>query len=448
MRRNGVQRCARLLVVSLALCLLAAVPAPASDSTSTSAGSGFIVTADGYILTNEHVVGDSETVTVYVGNDSYAATVVMKSVESDLALLKIAASGLTPVALGNSLFVQLLDDVVALGFPLPQFGRDLTVSEGRITSFRTNVEGREGRDTLQHDAVITHGSSGGPLFNLKGEVVGVNFAGVEGSGMQLAIPINEAVPLLRSIPSFNPSRMGSATQMLSAQDIVARCRKSIVYIEVATVINWQNLLPSPEAVSGFPEEFGYEPSDWAEWLVDLGFPVIGAAGLTYGVPVIPGYWNDIKLFVFSDAGSASRALRILLDQIPPSRAASQPCRYVTAVTLSEGASTIGGVPVSLDFGCWIGSCPQGASKWTSSYYAYGASVSGVMVFGLGSVVARIELGWATGLVANDGAPPFRYQSGYLVQDGQRLISAEEVLTRLEQVAGLVIATVTNKLAGQ
>lgn len=449
MRRNGVQHCARLLVMSLALCLLTATPAPASDSTSTSAGSGFIITADGYILTNEHVVGDSETVTVYVGNNPYAATVVTKSVESDLALLKIPASGLTPVALGNSLFVQLLDDVVALGFPLPQFGRDLTVSEGRITSFRTNVEGREGRDTLQHDAVITHGSSGGPLFNLKGEVIGVNFAGVEGSGMQLAIPINEAVPLLRSISSFNPNGMGSATQMLSAQDVVARCRESIVYVEVVTTVNWQELLPAPNAVAGFPKERVSQPEDWEDWLLSLGFEVVGSAGLRGDQITIldegVGCYNDVVLLAFSRSDSASRALGLLLDQSPPPLIPISESRTRSEGVLAEGSSPVGGLSVKYQLRYGVGSfsiSPQpGSGTWLDR-----ADISGTMVFALGTVAVRVHVGCGITSAIPQG---LSWRDDCVVSSsGGRLIDAEEVLRRLEEFTRLLAVTVTNKLSGR
>lgn len=357
MRRNRVQRCARLVVVSLALCFLTAVPALASESTITSAGSGFVVTADGYILTNEHVVGDSETVSVFIDGTAYSASVVTKSAESDLALLKIAVSGLTPVALGNSLQVQLLEEVIALGYPLPQFGRDLTVSEGRITSFRTNVGGREGRDTLQHDAVITHGSSGGPLFNLKGEVVGVNFAGVEGSGMQLAIPINEAVPLLRSIPSFSPSGMGRATQTLAAQDVVATYTKSVVYIEVSATIDWQGYLPDPGVLSALSGIQDLAPADWEYWgdtLSGLRLQVLGGAAIAQSTL---NWDQSVVLVALTDAQSALAALDPLLTLPPPFRLPPD-CRD-TEVVVFSGATTVNGYQALCDLRCFWGDCDYG-----------------------------------------------------------------------------------------
>ena len=466
--------CGRL---SLALVLiLAALLTPlignATNSTSTSAGSGFIVTADGYILTNEHVVGDSKTVSVFVDGTAYPASVVTKSVESDLALLKIAASGLTPVVLGNSLQVQLLDDVVALGYPLPQFGRDLTVSEGRITSFRTNVGGREGRDTLQHDAVITHGSSGGPLFNLKGEVIGVNFAGVEGSGMQLAIPINEAVPLLRSFPSFNPSEMGKATQTLTAQEVVAQYGKSVVYIEVRTVIDWQGLLPSPGSVPGFPNMVAVDsaPDPWMQWLETLGLSVIGGAMIATPIDdasVEQGCFTaQVALIALVDSRAAQSALGLLRQQAPSGDAEDgsipSSCSEDSWHSLGSGTSSISGTSVEYDLDCYW--CTpvwnrQWNSPWTGpglveTLYCQIAGIQGRMCLTVGNVLLNVSVEWYTRRCAYPDRDrtimtnPYSYSDGYLVSGGRRVVSGQEILTRLQQLTQLAVFTVTSNLAGQ
>jgi hypothetical protein len=385
--------------------------------------------------------------------------VVTKSAESDLALLKIAASGLTPVALGNSLQVRLLDDVVALGYPLPQFGRDLTVSEGRITSFRTNVEGRESRDTLQHDAVITHGSSGGPLLNLRGEVIGVNFAGVEGSGMQLAIPINEAVPLLRSIPSFSPSHMGTAMQTLTPQQVAATYTASVVYVEVAAVINWQELLPDPESVPGFQDMVVGFPvlQDWGGWLTGLGFSVVGSAGLIAPSPD-GGFYCNVILIALEDARSAQDALQLMFKQQPPLPAdlAEPVCTLDSTTPLGSGVSTIGGFSVSYTLSCgWSACCTRGTGWMRNTEFCNeGAGINGTMAFAIGATAVRVRLGWAYSeatlfsLQQNPFYQRYAYQDGYLVMDGRRLVGAQEVLDRLEELTQLVIITMRNRLATQ
>jgi len=196
------------------------------------AGSGFVVDPAGYILTNEHVVHGAARIEVFLGEEGYPAELVAADPERDLALVRIAATELIAAPLGDSAKVELLEHVVAMGYPEPGFGRDLTVAEGQITSIRTNLPGREGRATFQTDAAIYHGSSGGPLFNLKGEVIGVNYARLEGSEFYYAIPINEAIPLLRLVPGFRPEEMGSQLEVLTPGEIVSRYRAAVAYIEV------------------------------------------------------------------------------------------------------------------------------------------------------------------------------------------------------------------------
>jgi S1-C subfamily serine protease len=196
------------------------------------AGSGFVVDPAGYILTNEHVVHGAARIEVFLGEEDYPAELVAADSERDLALVRIAATELTAAPLGDSAKVELLEHVVAMGYPEPGFGRDLTVAEGQITSIRTNLPGREGKATFQTDAAIYHGSSGGPLFNLKGEVIGVNYARLEGSEFYYAIPINEAIPLLRLVPGFRPEEMGSQLEVLTPGEIVSRYRAAVAYIEV------------------------------------------------------------------------------------------------------------------------------------------------------------------------------------------------------------------------
>lgn len=196
------------------------------------AGSGLIVSSAGYLLTNEHVIRRARSIRVFVGERDYEAELVKADPANDLALLRVGAVGLPRAPLGDSSRARLLERIVAMGYPEPGFGRDLTVSEGQITSIRSNVPGREGKETFQTDAAIYHGSSGGPLFNLKGEVLGVNYAGIEGSEFYFAIPINEAIPLLELVPGFNSGEMGQQTELLTPDEIVSRYRAAVVYIEV------------------------------------------------------------------------------------------------------------------------------------------------------------------------------------------------------------------------
>ncbi len=159
-------------------------------------GSGVIISADGYILTNNHVVDGAKDVTVTVGDkEEYEAKVVGRDPKTDLAILKINAKESLPAAqLGDSDQIQVGDWVLAIGNP---FGLSHTVTSG-IVSAKGRVIGAGPYDNfIQTDASINPGNSGGPLFNMKGEVVGINTAILPyGQGIGFAIPIDTAKPLI------------------------------------------------------------------------------------------------------------------------------------------------------------------------------------------------------------------------------------------------------------
>ena len=164
-----------------------------------SAGSGFIISEDGYIVSNYHVVegAASLTVTTHSG-EQYTATVVGYDDNNDFALLKAEATGLTPVKLGSSSDLIVGDQVVAIGNPLGELSATLTVGyvsgkDRTITTDGTVI------NMIQTDAAINPGNSGGPLFNMKGEVVGITTAKYSGTtssgasieGIGFAIPIDD-----------------------------------------------------------------------------------------------------------------------------------------------------------------------------------------------------------------------------------------------------------------
>lgn len=448
MRRGvgGQSILCKLFAVGLFTAFFFSVLIAQTDGMIKGGGSGFIVDPEGYILTNYHVIEGAETITVYVDGHAYQPTVVAIAEASDLALLKIPASGLTSVALGNSLLVQLLDPVVAMGYPLPQYGRDLSVSEGKITAIRTNVEGREGKDTLQHDAVITHGSSGGPLFNMMGEVIGVNFGGVEGSGLQFAIPINEAVPLLRNIPGFNPATMGTATETLPPREIVARYRSPVVYIEISIRFSWYELLPDPESIPGFPNEAIEIPSglvlddvsDWTAWLRGFGFHLTTSVGISG----TNGHWgNKIYLFVFENSQEASQAAAILVQNTPP----TSPCQTEWELGLGARPITLAGLQGFYSLHSYSVFC-------LPTRYA---AMDGRIALYLGQLVFFVKLSWSTDATTELGID-WEYRDGYLVEIThsnligvgeriRRLIKAEEVMQSLQELAALVALTARNKL---
>ena len=172
--------------------------APEREFKRQSLGSGFIINKEGYILTNNHVVENAEEIIVTLSDKKekeYKAKVIGKDARLDVALIKIDASGDLPVTiLGDSDSLQIGEWVIAIGNP---FGLSHTVTAG-IVSAKGRVIGAGPYDNfIQTDAAINPGNSGGPLFNLKGEVIGINTAIIAGGqGVGFATPINMAKDIL------------------------------------------------------------------------------------------------------------------------------------------------------------------------------------------------------------------------------------------------------------
>ena len=167
-------------------------------------GSGVIVRADGYILTNNHVVLDAQTITVKMGTEEVPAKVVGTDPTTDLAVIKIARTGLTPATFGSSSGLKVGQWVIAVGSP---FGLDKTVTAGIVSALnRTNVDASTGSiaaytNLIQSDAPINPGNSGGALADLEGRVVGINaliespsgsVGAAQSAGIGFSIPIDFA----------------------------------------------------------------------------------------------------------------------------------------------------------------------------------------------------------------------------------------------------------------
>ncbi len=156
------------------------------DKEVTSLGSGFVIDASGYVVTNNHVVGDAEEIRViFADNTHYPATLVGRDPKTDLALLKIKADKPLPaVAFGDSDAMKVGDWVIAVGNP---FGLGGSVSAGIVSARGRNINAGPFDDFIQTDAAINRGNSGGPLFNSKGEVVGINSAIYSPNGGSIGI---------------------------------------------------------------------------------------------------------------------------------------------------------------------------------------------------------------------------------------------------------------------
>ena len=164
-----------------------------------SLGSGFIISKDGYIVTNDHVVRDAESIQVKLSNDKvYDAKVVGGDQKTDIAVIKIVAADLPAAVLGDSEKLEAGQWAIAIGNP---FGLDRTMTVGVISATgRSNVGIETYENFIQTDASINPGNSGGPLLNVYGEVIGINTAIVAaGQGIGFAIPINMAKPVFSQL---------------------------------------------------------------------------------------------------------------------------------------------------------------------------------------------------------------------------------------------------------
>lgn len=163
-------------------------------------GSGFIITSDGLVVTNKHVVIDEDSEYTVLTNDGkkYSAKVLARDPLQDLAIIKIEASNLPVVMLGDSDGIQIGQFAIAIGNALGEFRN--TVSFGVVSGMRRNVDAGDRKgfqevidEVIQTDAAINPGNSGGPLLNLKGEVIGINTAMAQGAeNIGFALPINKA----------------------------------------------------------------------------------------------------------------------------------------------------------------------------------------------------------------------------------------------------------------
>lgn len=176
----------------------AVVHVVAKYGTWSSAGTGMIIHADGYVLTNHHVVEKGYYATVHVPDRGVVrAQIVHKDPTLDIAILKLPGNGYPLVTLGSSERPALGEEVIALGYPLANvLGDSISVSRGIISAFRTVGSNRY----IQTDTPINPGSSGGPLANIRGEVIGINTSKLkEAQGINLAIEIENVAPPIKRV---------------------------------------------------------------------------------------------------------------------------------------------------------------------------------------------------------------------------------------------------------
>ena len=194
---------------------------------TAASGTGFLITEDGYILTNHHVVDGASSVSVTLYNgESYDAKVIGSDEDYDIAVLKIDVTGATPVVLGDSSKLAIGESVAAVGNPLGELTFSMSTGIVSCVNRAINVDGTP-FNMIQVDCSINPGNSGGPLFNSYGEVVGIvsakysSYSNTTVEGIGFAIPINDVVSLVKDIMTngyvTNKAYMGITPQTMTAQ---------------------------------------------------------------------------------------------------------------------------------------------------------------------------------------------------------------------------------------
>ncbi len=178
------------------------------QSASAVAGTGFVITADGYIMTNYHVIESAQKNgnkinVLFKDKSSYEAKIVGFDQDNDVAVLKIEASDLSPAAIGDSDKIAVGDNVFAIGNPLGEL--DFSMTSGRVSALDRSIttdRSSAAINMFQFDAAINSGNSGGPVYNENGEVIGIATAKVGSSGVEglgFAIPINDAADIANEL---------------------------------------------------------------------------------------------------------------------------------------------------------------------------------------------------------------------------------------------------------
>lgn len=218
----------------------------AADKDHPIIGSGFVIHPDGLIVTNYHVVKNSRAIFVKFKNSKHysAARMVNSDPEKDIAIIKINNAGLKAVTMGNSNNIKIGEKVVAIGNPL---GLESTVADGLISAMRT-VE--NGRKLLQTSVPLSTGSSGSPLFNLNGEVIGVNMSGrTDGQNLNFAVPINSVRSLMLSAGYSDPEKnTGFELYTVKPKDTLYNIAK--IFNTTSVKIMKLNNLPDSKIIAG------------------------------------------------------------------------------------------------------------------------------------------------------------------------------------------------------
>lgn len=252
-----------------------------------SLGSGFVLSADGYILTNHHVIKDADEIIVrFNDRNELEATVLGSDERSDVALLKVEATGLTAVKLGDFDSLKVGEWVLAIGSP---FGFDNSATAGIVSALGRSLPSDSYVPFIQTDVAINPGNSGGPLFNLDGEVVGINsqiYSRTGGfMGVSFAIPIDVVMEVVSQIKSQGYVSRGWLGVVI--QDVTRELAESFGLEKPHGALIARILPQSPAAKAGF--EVGDVILSFNGKKIDISSalpPVVGRTAIGKSVPVV------------------------------------------------------------------------------------------------------------------------------------------------------------------
>ena len=193
----------------------------------SGSGSGFLFSSDGYLITNSHVVRQSNKLMVSLHDgSSYAAEIIGEDPDTDIAILKISAFDFTPAILGNAEELKIGELVIAIGNPL---GFQHTITSGIVSALGRTLQGQNGRlmdSMIQTDAALNPGNSGGPLINARGEVIGANTAIAGGAqGLCFAVIIDSAKEIADQLIRFGKVKRAYLGIVMQQIELVPKLRQ-------------------------------------------------------------------------------------------------------------------------------------------------------------------------------------------------------------------------------